>query len=343
MNFSQKGHTSSNANPGGVQAIQDNEAESRLASGASGGGGRGPLTINDLKFSAKLSDLKELMQKKGQEALEKLESDHVSLENLARKLNTNLTNGINENAAEISQRIGLYGRNEIPPKKAKSIFMLAFEAAQDTTLVMLIICSIVSIGLSFYHPSDEAIVHDEEFRYTSSEKTSSADSLEWVEGVAILIAVVVVVFVTAFNDWRKEKQFRGLKDRIEADNLASVIREGTIKQVNVKELVVGDLCLIKYGDLVPADGVVVQASDLKVDESSLTGETDLIRKTNTENITILSGTHIMEGSGHFMVLAVGVHSQSGIIMTLLGATDIEEIEPDQAVKSKKKASKKSNY
>lgn len=116
--------------------------------------------------------------------------------------------------------------------------------------------------------------------------------------------------------------------------------------MNVKELVVGDLCLIKYGDLVPADGIVVHASDLKVDESSLTGETDLIRKNTTDSLTLLSGTHIMEGSGHFLVLAVGVHSQSGIIMTLLGATEIEEIEPDPedlvaAAADKKKSNKKS--
>lgn len=189
--------------------------------------------MKDLKFSVKLNELKDLMQKKGHEATEKLEADHGSVEQLARKLNTNLTNGISEDSAEISKRISLYGRNEIPPKKPKSIFRLAFEALQDTTLVMLVICSIVSIGLSFYHPGDEAVVHDEEFRFSSNAaKSNTADSLEWVEGVAILIAVVVVVFVTAFNDWRKEKQFRGLKDRIDADNLASVIRNGVIKQVS---------------------------------------------------------------------------------------------------------------
>lgn len=102
---------------------------------------------------------------------------------------------------------------------------------------------------------------------------------------------------------------------------------------------VGDICLIKYGDLVPADGIVVHASDLKIDESSLTGESDLIRKTSSENVTILSGTHVMEGSGNFLVLAVGVHSQSGIIMTLLGATEMDEVEDEDV---KKKASKSSN-
>ena len=67
------------------------------------------------------------------------------------------------------------------------------------------------------------------------------------------------------------------------------MRQSQIIQINVKDLVVGDVCCIKYGDLIPADGVIIQSSDLKIDESSLTGETDLIRKDESENISILSG------------------------------------------------------
>ncbi len=72
-------------------------------------------------------------------------------------------------------------------------------------------------------------------------------NLEWIEGVAILVAVLVVVFVTAINDWRKERQFRGLQSKIEKDHQASVIRDNHIQQIPVTDLVVGDLCFIKYG------------------------------------------------------------------------------------------------
>jgi Ca2+ transporting ATPase len=215
-----------------------------------------PLTIDDLKFSITLNELNDLMKMKGHEAFEKLENDHGGLENLAKKLKTNLNNGIDENADEIARRIHLYGRNQIPLKSSKSIFILAFEAIQDTTLIMLILCSFVSIGLSFYNPSYPQNSNAEENRLAST-TIASTSNLEWVEGAAILVAVLVVVFVTAFNDWRKEKQFRALKDRIETDNLTSVIREGVVKQVNVKDLVVGDVCCVKYGDLVPADGIVI--------------------------------------------------------------------------------------
>ena len=236
-------------------------------------------------FDVDLSELKELMQLKGDEAMDKLNKEMGGIDALAKQLNTDLQAGVSGDADDLASRVRAYGRNEIPPRSMKSIFRLMFEAVQDVTLIMLIVCAVISIALSFYDPGE--VVLDEEFH----EKHSKSENLEWVEGTAIMIAVVVVVFVTAFNDWRKERQFRGLKDRIEQDNRASVVRNGQIVEISLKELVVGDLCCIKYGDLIPADGIVVQASDLHVDESSLTGESNLIKKNNTENITLLSGSN----------------------------------------------------
>lgn len=86
----------------------------------------------------------------------------------------------------------------------------------------------------------------------------------WIEGLAILISVIVVVLVTAFNDYTKERQFRGLQSRIEGEHKFSVIRQGEVKQISVGDIVVGDICQIKYGDLLPADGILIQSNDLKV-------------------------------------------------------------------------------
>ncbi|VDM72819.1 unnamed protein product [Strongylus vulgaris] len=119
----------------------------------------------------------------------------------------------------------------------------------------------------------------------------------WIEGVAILVAVIVVVLVTALNDWSKEKQFRGLQSKIETEHKFSVIRGGQPIDVVVNDLVVGDVARVKYGDLLPADGILIQSNDLKIDESSLTGESDLIRKSFDHDPVLLSGTHAMEGSG----------------------------------------------
>lgn len=86
----------------------------------------------------------------------------------------------------------------------------------------------------------------------------------WIEGLAILISVIVVVIVTAFNDYSKERQFRGLQNRIEGEHKFSVIRNSEASDISVGDIVVGDICQIKYGDLLPADGILIQSNDLKV-------------------------------------------------------------------------------
>jgi P-type Ca2+ transporter type 2B len=69
---------------------------------------------------------------------------------------------------------------------------------------------------------------------------------------------------TAFNDYSKERQFRGLQSRIEGEHKFAVIRSGDAMQILVGDIVVGDICQIKYGDLLPADGILIQSNDLKV-------------------------------------------------------------------------------
>uniref|UniRef100_UPI00398F7C04 plasma membrane calcium-transporting ATPase 2 isoform X21 n=1 Tax=Pristiophorus japonicus TaxID=55135 RepID=UPI00398F7C04 len=93
-------------------------------------------------------------------------------------------------------------------------------------------------------------------------------------------------------------------------------------------------------DLLPADGVLIQGNDLKIDESSLTGESDHVRKSADKDPMLLSGTHVMEGSGKMVVTAVGVNSQTGIIFTLLGAGGEEEEKKDKKGKQKGGKSKR---
>lgn len=103
------------------------------------------------------------------------------------------------------------------------------------------------------------------FNLTAAKKVGEEeDSHGWIEGLAILISVIVVVIVTAFNDYSKERQFRGLQNRIEGEHKFSVIRNGEANNISVGDIVVGDICQIKYGDLLPADGCLIQSNDLKV-------------------------------------------------------------------------------
>merc|ERR1711974_372491 len=100
------------------------------------------------------------------------------------------------------------------------------------------------------------------------------------------------------------------------------------------EIVVGDVMQVKYVDLLPADGVVIHSNDLLIDESSLTGESDNIKKGLDSDPMLLSGTHVMEGTGKVVVTAVGINSQAGIIFTLSGA--VEESHRRRTKKRKKK-------
>uniref|UniRef100_A0A8C9UE52 Calcium-transporting ATPase n=1 Tax=Serinus canaria TaxID=9135 RepID=A0A8C9UE52_SERCA len=239
--------------------------------------------------------------------------------------------GLSGNPTDLEKRRQVFGQNFIPPKKAKTFLQLVWEALQDVTLIILEIAAIISLGLSFYHPPGG----DNELCGQSSGGVEDEGESQagWIEGAAILFSVIIVVLVTAFNDWSKEKQFRGLQSRIEQEQKFTVIRKGQVIQIPVAEIVVGDIAQIKYGDLLPADGILIQGNDLKIDESSLTGESDQVKKSMDKDPMLLSGTHVMEGSGRMVVTAVGINSQTGIIFTLLGAGEGDE---EKKVKKGKK-------
>ncbi|KAJ8387029.1 hypothetical protein AAFF_G00162060 [Aldrovandia affinis] len=240
--------------------------------------------------------------------------------------------------ADISKRIEEFGQNLIPPKKPKTFLQLVWEALQDVTLIILEVAAIVSLGLSFYRPPDAE--RDHCGKAAGGVEDEGESEAGWIEGAAILLSVACVVLVTAFNDWSKEKQFRGLQNRIEQEQRFSVVRGGQVIQIPVADIVVGDIAQIKYGDLLPADGVLIQGNDLKIDESSLTGESDHVKKTLDKDPILLSGTHVMEGSGKMLVTAVGVNSQTGIIFTLLGAGEDDDDDEEKEEKKRKKEEKK---
>nr|XP_028567285.1 plasma membrane calcium-transporting ATPase 3 isoform X5 [Podarcis muralis] len=278
-------------------------------------------------FGCTLAELRSLMELRGAEAIQKVQETYTDVHGLCRRLKTSPTEGLSDNTADLEKRRQIYGQNFIPPKKPKTFLQLVWEALQDVTLIILEIAAIISLGLSFYAPPGE------ESEACGNVAANAEDEGEseagWIEGAAILLSVICVVLVTAFNDWSKEKQFRGLQSRIEQEQKFAVIRNGQQVQIPVAELVAGDIAQIKYGDLLPADGVLIQGNDLKIDESSLTGESDHVRKSVEKDPMLLSGTHVMEGSGRMVVTAVGVNSQTGIIFTLLGAGGEEEEKKDK--------------
>lgn len=269
-------------------------------------------------------DLRKLMELRAADAVTQISAHYGSVQEICARLKTSPVEGLSGNPADLEKRRLVFGKNMIPPKKPKSFLELVWEALQDVTLIILEIAAIISLVLSFYRPpggENEICGH-----VVSNPEEDEEGETGWIEGAAILASVIIVVFVTAFNDWSKEKQFRGLQSRIELEQKFSIIRNGQLIQLPVAEIVVGDIAQVKYGDLLPADGILLQGNDLKIDESSLTGESDHVKKTSDKDPMLLSGTHVMEGSGRMVVTAVGINSQTGIIFTLLGANEEEDDE-----------------
>ncbi|KAM6121067.1 plasma membrane calcium-transporting ATPase 2 isoform 7-T7 [Pterocles gutturalis] len=282
------------------------------------------------EFGCTLQELRSLMELRGTEAVVKIKETYGETEGLCRHLKTSPTEGLAGTAADLEKRKLIFGKNFIPPKKPKTFLQLVWEALQDVTLIILEIAAIISLGLSFYQPPGEG--NEGCGTATGGAEDEGEAEAGWIEGAAILLSVICVVLVTAFNDWSKEKQFRGLQSRIEQEQKFTVVRGGQVIQIPVAEIVVGDIAQVKYGDLLPADGIFIQGNDLKIDESSLTGESDQVRKSVDKDPMLLSGTHVMEGSGRMLVTAVGVNSQTGIIFTLLGAGGEEEEKKDKKAK-----------
>ncbi|KAK1995061.1 calcium-translocating P-type ATPase [Colletotrichum falcatum] len=220
-------------------------------------------------------------------------------------------------AAPFADRTRVYGRNALPPKKPKSIWKLMWIAFNETVLILLTVAGAISLALGLYET-------------LGVERGPGAPaSVEWVEGVAILGAVVIVVIVGSHNDWQKEKAFVRLNTK--KDNReVKVVRSGKSAVVNVNDVLVGDVLHLEPGDMVPVDGVLIEGHEVKCDESSATGESDVLKKTAGDQVMrlldskhgnhddldpfIISGSKVLEGMGTYVCTSVGVYSSFGKIM-----------------------------
>jgi Ca2+-transporting ATPase len=201
---------------------------------------------------------------------------------------------------QFRERSKVFGRNVLPVEPQKTIFQLMWIAFHDRTLIMLTIVAIISLIIGVLR-SDNEKQH------------------EWIEGLAIIIAVAIVLTVQSINDYQKERQFRRLNAKKE-DRAVKGIRNGQKALFSVFDIQVGDVLSLEPGDLVSVDGVLISAQNLKCDESSATGESDLIKKQaytpgdECKDPFILSGSKVSEGIGEFLVIAVGERSLHGKTM-----------------------------
>lgn len=260
-----------------------------------------------------------------------------SSENLYKYLKTDKFSGISISDEDIltTTRFQIYGNNTLPEREPKSFLMLAWEAFQDKTMILLTVAAVISFALGLYETLGQPPEYDPE----GNELTK----VDWVEGVAIMIAVLVVVLVGAANDYQKELQFAKLNKKKE-DREVIVIRNGDEHLISIHDLLVGDLISLQTGDVVPADCILVKGS-CECDESALTGESDTIKKvsldvalnkydelsSNDTGIDIgirkgsekvpdpmlISGSKLLSGLGRAIVTSVGVNSVHGRTMMAL--------------------------
>jgi plasma-membrane calcium-translocating P-type ATPase len=211
-----------------------------------------------------------------------------SIEGIASFLQTNPSCGLC--SSSISQRRSLYGCNALPSSPRKTWFQLFVDSFDDETVQILIAAAIVSLLVGIY-----------------DDPTTG-----YVEGCAILAAVLVVSIVTACNDYQKETQFRALS-KANDDVQVLVKRDNRIVSIPIDEIVLGDVICVEAGDSIPCDGLLVKADSLSIDESALTGEPMDVEKNLVHDPFVLSGCIATAGTAEFLAIAVGKDSQWGII------------------------------
>lgn len=219
--------------------------------------------------------------------------------------------------------------NRLPAKKGKNLLQLMWITYNDKVLILLSIAAAISLAVGLYQTFGTK--HD-----------SENPPIEWVEGVAIIVAIVIVVVVGSLNDWQKELQFVKLNKK-KQDRNVNVIRSGKTREISVFDVLVGDVMHLEPGDMIPVDGIFIEGHNVKCDESQTTGESDLLRKHPADDVYaaienhdslrkldpfILSGAQVTDGVGTFLVTSTGVNSSYG--KTLMSLREDPEVTPLQS-------------
>lgn len=234
-----------------------------------------------------------------------------TIEYTANKFNSNIILGLKPSI--VSKNKAEYGLNIITKKKKQGIFGRIFSALKEPMLLILLFGFALAFGSNLG-------------QYL---KTGSAD---FSECFGILGAVVLSVSITLIMEGSSKKAFDAL-NRIYDNVVVKVIRDGKIKLISQRDVVVGDLVLIESGDKIVADGRITECNGLRVDESALTGESfplekcaDCIVNVNAplaeRKNSLYSGTFVTEGNGKMLVTSVGDNTEMGKIASELTDKEI---------------------
>ena len=234
-----------------------------------------------------------------------------NVEDVEKELKTNLEKGLNDE--EVKARQEKYGLNELKTKKKKSLIQKFLEQFKDFSIIVLIIAAIVSGAVGI----------------------AEGDGI--TDTIIILIVVIVNAIIGVTQEAKAEKSLEALQKL--TDHASKVIRNGNVQVIPAKELVPGDIVLLDTGDYIPADLRIIEAINLKSQESSLTGESVPVEK-NTKVIEdeetgigdrinmLFSSSLITYGRGKGIVVETGMTTEVGKIAGLLDSTE-EQVTPLQ--------------
>ena len=234
-----------------------------------------------------------------------------SIEEAEKILETNIQNGLAEN--DVKTKREKYGLNMLKVKKKASLLQRFIEQFKDFSIIVLIIAAIVSgfVGISQGEGMTDTII--------------------------ILIVVLANAIIGIAQESKAEKSLEALQKL--TDHASKVIRDGKIKVIPAKELVPGDIVVLDTGDYIPADLRVIEAVNLKAQESSLTGESVPVEKT-TKTIEktdvgigdrtnmLFSSSLVTYGRGKGIVVQTGMNTEVGKIAGMLDNTE-KQITPLQ--------------
>lgn len=206
-----------------------------------------------------------------------------------------------------------YGKNQFSPSKKVSLIKKIIEAIKEPMIFILLVAALITIGMNLY-------------------KYFQGLHAEFTESIGIIVAIGLSVGISIIMEGKSQKAFETLNN-LNEDIKVKVLRDGDIQYIHKKDVVVGDILKIETGDKVPADGRLIDALQLKVDESMLTGESLPVDKNSDIIITdhktslperknmVFEGTFITYGQGTIIVTSVGDKTEMGSIATELKSTE----------------------
>ena len=235
-------------------------------------------------------------------------------EEVARRLKTNVKIGLAE--TEVEKRILEFGKNKLEEKKKESLFIKFIKQFNDFMIIILIIASIVSAVVSKMQGEND-----------------------YIDSIIIIAIVILNAIMGLVQEERAEKSIESLKKM--TPEMAKVLRDGKIEEINAEKLVPGDIIELEDGKYVPADCRIIESYNLKIEESSLTGETEPVEKLSnvmqSKDITLgdlknmaFMSTIVTHGHGKAIVTETGMDTKIGQIANMI----IKEEAPETPIQKK---------